>query len=211
MGSTAQRSVTKTSGKPAWELAECFPVQGRWREWDYLSLDEVLANQRIELADGFLEFLDVPTKLHEKILQYLYHALFDFVRAARLGVVHFAGTRAKLRDQNIRMPDVLFLSHEKKGSGNEDYYLGADLVMEVVSKTPKDRKRDLVEKRADYAAAGIQEYWIIDPELKQITVLSLQGKKYQVHGVFKKGQCASSPLLQDFAVDVSEALAGLKQ
>lgn len=49
------------------------------------------------------------------------------------------------------------------------------LVMEVVSGGPQDRKRDLVIKRAEYAAAGIPEYWIVDPESRRITVLTLVG------------------------------------
>ncbi len=42
--------------------------------------------------------------------------------------------------------------------------------------------RDLVEKREEYARAGIPEYWIVDPEQGQITVLALDGTGYAVHG-----------------------------
>ena len=89
----------------------------------------------------------------------------------------------------------------------EEYWEGADLVMEVVSPGDEDRRRDLKTKREEYAQAGIPEYWIIDPELERITVLTLEGQTYVVHGEFSRGEQATSKLLPGFAVDVTAALA----
>jgi Uma2 family endonuclease len=44
-----------------------------------------------------------------------------------------------------------------------DYWEGADLVVEIVNRD--DPARDLETKRAEYAEAGIPEYWIVDPRL----------------------------------------------
>ena len=76
---------------------------------------------------------------------------------------------------------------------------------EVVSGDAKDRRRDLVEKRADYARAQIPEYWIVDPREERITVLRLSGKRYVVHGEFAKGTTATSYLLPGFTADVTES------
>ena len=59
-------------------------------------------------------------------------------------------------------------------------------------------------KREEYAQAGIPEYWIVDPELDQITVLTLDGQS--VHGEFKRGERATSKRLPGFGVDVTSAL-----
>ncbi len=75
------------------------------------------------------------------------------------------------------------------------------MVVEVVS--PDDPDRDLVEKRADYAEAGISEYWIADPRDATITVLALRGDAYVEHGSFARGSSATSPLLKGFAADVA--------
>lgn len=53
------------------------------------------------------------------------------------------------------------------------FWLGADLVVEVVSED--DPERDTKVKRADYASAGIPEYWIVNPLDNTITVLVLEG------------------------------------
>jgi Uma2 family endonuclease len=90
---------------------------------------------------------------------------------------------------------------------HEKYWDGADLVVEVVSADPKDRKRDLEVKPREYARAGISEYWIIDPEQRQIRVLILQGRTYKLHGEFVPGMQATSVLLPGFAVFVDDVLA----
>jgi Uma2 family endonuclease len=77
----------------------------------------------------------------------------------------------------------------------------------VVSGGEDDRRGDLTNKRAEYAAAGIPEYWIVDPEEGRITVLILDGTTYTVHGEFSRGQQATSKLLPGFVVDVASALA----
>ena len=77
--------------------------------------------------------------------------------------------------------------------------------MEVVS--DNDRRRDLETKRFEYAQAGIPEYWIVDPMLGEITVLTLSGERYEPAGVYKPGSQAASVLLPGFAVDMAAALA----
>jgi Uma2 family endonuclease len=77
--------------------------------------------------------------------------------------------------------------------------------MEVVSGSKKDRHRDLVVKRRQYA--GIREYWIVDPDKEQFIVLRLAGKRYVVHGKFGKDDTATSHLLPGFSVKVADVLA----
>ena len=64
------------------------------------------------------------------------------------------------------------------------FWTGADLVVEVVS--PDDPSRDFVQKRGDYAEAGIPEYWIVEPGTETITVLTLAGGTYVERGVFDR-------------------------
>ena len=83
-----------------------------------------------------------------------------------------------------------------------DYWRGADLVMEIVS--PDDPERDTHVKRRDYAEAGIPEYWIVNPVDETITVLTLAGDAYTERGVFVRGQRADSACLDGFAVGVAD-------
>lgn len=190
-------------GEPAWEVALLFPNQGEWSEEEYLALD---TNRLVELADGFLEVLPMPTLLHQLIVKFLHRLLDAFVVARGQGEALFAPLPVRLGPRWFREPDIVYLRPErmKKLRGQPE---GADLVMEVVSEGAENRERDLETKRAEYAEAGIAEYWIVDPEEKRITVLTLDGKTYREHGVFRPGATATSVLLPGFGVPVEQVFA----
>jgi Uma2 family endonuclease len=186
----------------AWEVATLFPEQGSWSEGAYLDLTDG-TNRLVELVDGRLEFLPMPTELHQALVGFLNHALYDFVIAHGLGLVPFPPLRVRVRPGRLREPDILFLKKENFGLRSNRVWSGADLVMEVVSPDPKDRQRDYEEKLAEYAAAGIAEYWIIDAQRQLVVVYILADSNYELHGEFKRGEQAASALLNGFVVDVA--------
>jgi len=202
---TTSRPVTEP--EPAWDIARLFPYQGYWSEDDYLELD---TNHLVEFTDGNVEVLPMPKTSHQQIVAYLYRQALAFISIKDLGTVLFAPLRVRLRKGKYREPDVVFMLAEHADRIGEDFWTGADLVMEVVSDDPESRERDLVKKCKDYASAGIAEYWIIDPHERKITVLKLAAKAYTVHGEYGPGARAESALLKGFGVKVSEVFALLK-
>jgi len=85
-------------------------------------------------------------------------------------------------------------------------------VVEVVSASPEDRHRDYVVKREDYAAAGIPEYWIVDPTERVITLLVLEQNdsgrvEYVEAGRFAVGSRVCSHRLPGFEVPVTDCFA----
>ena len=195
-------SVTFGPGEPAWDVALLYPMQGTWSHEEYLRLTDSV-NLLIEYTAGRIEVLAMPTIEHQLIVKFLLRALDAFVEPRKLGLVLFAGTRVYLDPDKYREPDIVFNFAEHHAKSGKRYYRGADLVMEVVSDDEESRERDLNKKRLDYAQGGIPEYWIVDPQEKQITVLALDGQSYATHGIFREGQQATSKLLSGFAVDVS--------
>jgi Uma2 family endonuclease len=195
---------TIRNGEPAWEIARLFPNQGDWSEEEYLALPD---NRRIEFTDGRIEVLPVPTEFHQDILIAFFDALRAFVRPRQLGKVLLSGMKVRLRKGKYREPDVLFMLAKHAARRTNEYWEGADLVMEVVSDDPGSRKRDFEKKRRDYAEGRVPDYWIIDPKEATITVLRLRARKYVVHGKFSRGQRATSALLSGFEVEVDEILA----
>ena len=183
--------------EPAWEIAKLFPAQGSWSVADYLALN---GNYLIEFSSGHIEVLTMPTELHQLIVAYLYGLLSAFTQKNNLGKALFAPLRIQLTPGKFREPDVVFMLARNTQRRRNDFWEGADLVIEVVS--DDDRRRDLETKRFEYAAAGIPEYWIVDPQQSQITVLKLAGDRYDVHGSFTAGQLATSALLPGFEVNV---------
>ncbi len=189
-------------GDFAWEVATLFPEQGEWTEAEYLDLTDH-ANRRVEFTDGRLEFLPMPTEVHQELIAFLYAALLTYVNVRTLGKVHFSGIRLRIRKDKIREPDIIFLHKDHFHARHNRVWDGADLVMEVVSDDPKDQKRDYETKLADYAEAKIAEYWIIDYERRTVLVNRLDSDRYGLHGEFAPGQQAASALLSGFTVDVA--------
>ena len=187
-----------TGSEPAWDIAKIFPNQGKWSEADYLALN---TNHLVEFSGGNVEVLPRPTKMHQAIMFYLARMLFHFVDLKKLGRVFPAPLRVKIYNGKFREPDVVFIRSENAEQGTEEYCLGADLVMEVVS--DEYRKHDLETKRFEYALSGIPEYWIVDPMLKEITVLKLSGDHYESAGLHRPGEQVASVLLPGFFVDVA--------
>lgn len=195
-------AVRSASGTPTWEVARFFPRQGEWTETQYLALET--GNHRVELNHGVLEFLPMPTIVHQLLSQFLFLALQGHVSKNDLGTVVFAAYRVRIDEKTQREPDVLFVP--KGGTLHNLFTEDAALVVEVVSEGKENRDRDLLQKRTEYAAAGIPEYWIVDPETTTITVLSLPegGGEYALHGEFQPGQTATSVLLDGFTIDVAD-------
>ncbi len=194
----ADQETEFAAGEPVWEIAQLFPAQGQWSEDDYLELD---TNHLIEYSYGYIEVLEMPTELHQDIVFILAQLLAQFVKVHDLGKVLFAPLRVRVGPKKYREPDIVFMFKAHSERRGEQYWNGADLVMEVLS--PGNRNLDLVTKRREYARAGIPEYWLVDPEYRTIVVLFLEGQRYTIYGEFHMGEQAASRLLEGFSIDVS--------
>ena len=172
-------------------------------ETDYLRLTDS-CNRLLEFADGRIEELREPTDSHQSILALLF-SLFDQYARNERGIALFAPLRLRIREGRYREPDLLLLREANDPRRQDRYWLGADLVVEIVS--PDDPERDYVQKRDDYADLRIPEYWIVDPQADTVTVLTLDGDRYVNHGVFRPGDVASSATLRGFRAPVSDILS----
>jgi len=190
--------------EPAWDVSLLFPAQGSWSEEDYLNLP---GTRLTEFDQGRIEVLDMPSELHQLIVAFLYRTLSDFVHQHGLGIVLFAPLPVRLWEGKMREPDILFMHREHADRRYENYWSGADLVMEVMS--PNNPIRDKVTKRQEYARAEIPEYWLVDPIEQTVTVFALtdQTDEYAMHGIFGMGGRAESASLKGFSVDINELFA----
>jgi Uma2 family endonuclease len=181
-------------------IADSSTLQGLWTVEQYLRFTDQ-SNRLIEFTDRRLEVLPMPTKRHQAIVKYLLFVLSAFLDV-RGGTVFFAPLRLQIREGKFREPDLMAARDANDPRLQNAYWLGADLVVEVVSED--DPQRDIITKRADYAEGGIPEYWIVNPLDETITVLTLKGKRYVEHGTFGRGDAATSALLEGLVVGADE-------
>jgi Uma2 family endonuclease len=199
---TSRRFPHSRAGEPPWEIAVLFPAQGSWSEAEYLALQKK-SNLLVELSDGYIEVLPMPSPFHQRVVKWLFRLLEVFVSGLGSGEVFFAPLPVLLRPGKFRDPDIVYLRPGRIADPHHQPH-GADLAIEVVSDDAEDRQRDLETKREEYAEAGIAEYWIVDPQEHKILVLTLDGTTYRVHGEFGRGTTATSLLLPGFTVSVDD-------
>ena len=169
---------------------------------DYLRVSET-SKERYELIDGELHVAPSPSFWHQKTSKRLLYEIDRFVEDRKLGELVYAPLDVILSPVDVLQPDLLFISNEWQGVITERGAIhGApDLVVEILS--PSNSSNDLTIKRAKYEAHGVREYWIVDPELETVQVLSLgDAGRFESAGLVGAGEKAVSKLLQGFEVEV---------
>jgi len=197
------KSITRKP-EPTYTVAELFPPQGQWTDQEYLSLN---TNRLIELSDGNLEVLEMPTPFHQLVVVRLITALYTFVTQHRLGHVLVAPLRVRLWPGRFREPDLVFMSAAHADRITSKYWGVPDLAVEVISLDDPDRDR--IAKKAEYAQAGIPEYWILDPEEKTLEVylLPAEEEEYQLSQTLGIHDSLASAQLPGFELILAELFA----
>ncbi len=143
-------------------------VLGRTPPPRRMTFEEYLASgdepMMSEWVDGEVIFMSPTSAKHQRISGLLIHTLGLYVEARGLGeVIHAPFVMRLLEQKRGREPDLLFVSRERKHLIKPTYLDGpADLAVEIVS--PESVERDREEKFAEYEAADVREYWLIDPD-----------------------------------------------
>ena len=184
-------------GEPAWEVATLFPNQGHWSAEEYLQLP---GPRLVEFCEGRLEVLPMPSEWHQAIALYICLKLREYAASRDAGLALIAPLPVRVAEDRFREPDVIFMLAANRDRRGENFWEGADLVMEVVSDSKPSH--DWVTKLAEYAAAGIAEYWIADPRDQSLTVFTLAAgdRVYQQAGRYVGEEPAQSVLLPGFGV-----------
>jgi Uma2 family endonuclease len=149
-----------------------------------LTLDEWFAlpeDEPGELVDGRVEKEEVPDYLHELLVAFLVQALRNWI-SPQGGLV--AGSEAKFAvgSGRGRKPDLtVYLPGSRRPPARGLIRVPPDIAIEIVSPTPRDGRRDRVEKTADYASFGVAWYWLLDPQLRSLEILELDAKGRYLH------------------------------
>ena len=170
---------------------------------EYLLYDDDTDN-RYELVDGKL--IEMPPESDRNNLIALY-LLAEFLKLIPIRLIRHKDTEIVVTGNRtrVRMPDLLILTEELLSAiGGRRATITADmpspiLAVEVVSPGKINRDRDYRYKRSEYAARGIQEYWIVDPEFEQVTVLSLVDGLYE-EAIFKGEQLIDSDVVTQLSL-----------
>jgi len=143
---------------------------------DYLALPVHAGLE--EVIDGRIEPLATPSHDHNDAAYRLASLVLGPVLPHGLRLILGPnGTLIRRSPLRVREPDLKIIRWADCHAGHTFVDTPPVLVVEVISQL-HGRRRDLVEKRHDYAVAGVPSYWIVDLELVAVHVLELQGEQY---------------------------------
>lgn len=133
-------------------------------------VDALPEDVRAEIIDGRIFLMASPKVIHQTILYKLWEKIDLFI-TSKDGSCQTYGAPLDIYlncdDKTRVQPDIFVVCDQTKI--HEDACYGApDLVIEIISKFTKSR--DYGIKMLKYHTAGVHEYWIIDPNQKNVTV-----------------------------------------
>ncbi len=158
-----------------------------------------------ELVDGYLQEEEMPGLLHEIVVAWLVRVLGSWA-APRGGIVFGSEVKLAVSARSGRKPDVsMYLAGHASLPRHGAVRVPPDVAIEVVSPTPRDVRRDRVEKVDAYAAFGVRWYWIVDPEQHTVEILELGGDGRYVHALGATGGTLTTvPGCDGLAVDLDD-------
>jgi len=155
------------------------------------------ADTRAEWVDGEVIMVPPASEQHQDIIGFLVNFLRPYVESRNLGKVLIAPFQMRLgQDLPGREPDILYVTSDHLSHLKDTYLDGpADVTVEIISKESINRDRG--EKFVEYEAAGVSEYWLIDP-IRQEAQFYRRGADNHYHAV----------LLDNDGIFHSEVIAG---
>ena len=161
----------RAKGEDVWDR------QGTYTLDDYYALPD---EKRVELIDGVFYDMAAPSGVHQELIGLLHLIFAGYVRSKKgTCKVFLSPFDVQLDCDNRTMvePDLLVICMREK-IRMRGIYGAPDLAIEIVS--PSSRKKDLILKTQKYEHAGVREYWIIDPQKRQVIVYDFAHENYPV-------------------------------
>ena len=163
------------------------------------------ANKKAEFINGRVVIHSPAKKRHLTVTKLLSRLISFYSDVKDLGETFYEKAMIALT-RNDYEPDIVFFSKEKAAIFDEDQVLfpAPDFVVEILSKSTQ--KMDKTIKKEDYAAHGIQEYWIIDPikqTIEQYLLLKPSDTIYFEPYSYRVGEEITSKVIEGFTIPVA--------
>jgi len=176
------------------------PVFGRamtLEEWAAMDEDEPG-----ELVDGRLEEEEVPDLVHELVVAWLARIIGNWLDLR--GFVFTSDAKYAVRADRGRKPDLaVYLDEDSvKLPRRGVVRVPPDIAVEVVSPSPRDQRRDRIEKMNEYAEFGVRFYWLFDASLQSLEIFELTDGRYSRAASATEGTMQIVPGCEGLTVDL---------
>lgn len=177
------------------------------KRWTYADLQRMPETQEhLEIIDGVLYMAPSPhANRHQITVGNLFRALADYADETGAGRVYVSPVDVVASPERVVQPDVFFMLKERLHLVDAYVDGPVDLAVEVLS--PSSLDHDRVTKFDLYEETGVKEYWIVDPETKEVEVYILREGAFEEVGPFRVGDTLRSELLEGFQIEADTLFA----
>ena len=162
--------------------------------------------KRHELIDGEHFVTPSPSRKHQAIVWNLATMIGPYLESHPVGRAFVAPFDVIFSEFDVVEPDLLFISSARQAEIlTTKHVRGApNLVVEIAS--PSTRGRDETLKRKLYERFGVDEYWVVDPELDTIKVYRRTSDRYErtAELFLESGDVLVTPLLPDLELPLAK-------
>jgi Uma2 family endonuclease len=122
------------------------------------------------------------------------------------GFVFGSDGKYAVRSDRGRKPDLTVYLHPetRRPPARGIVRVPPDIVVEVVSPSPRDERRDRIEKMDEYASFGVTYYWIVDPSLQSLEIFELIEGRYARAAHATEGRLDVVPGCPELQLDLDE-------
>jgi Uma2 family endonuclease len=182
---------------------------GTATEKDVLAVRASLERRLCELVDGVL--VEKAMGIRESLLAgVIVHLIWDFLKKDNLGVVFGADGMMRTFPDQVRIPDVSFISWDRyPGDEVPDEGISSflpNLAVEVLS--PSNTKGEMDRKLRDYFLAGVELVWVVDPKTQTAKAYT---SPEDVRRIGKTGSLDGGAVLPGFRLTLKELFARTKR
>ena len=167
---------------------------------DYYALSD---DKRVELIDGVFYDMSSPTIEHQLLAGSVYSQIINYIRRKKgkcIPLISPVDVQLDADNKTMVQPDVVIVC-DRSRIDERKVIGGPDFVLEVVS--PSSVIKDYVKKAAKYEAAGVREYWIVDP--LQQKIITYDFVEANLPGFYPLGGKIDMALFDgDLAIDFDE-------
>lgn len=126
--------------------------------------------ERAELIDGQIYYMAPPSTRHQRLVHFFDREIGNYIQSHEGECEIFPAPFAVFLnkdDKNYVEPDISVICDKNKIT-DKGCNGAPDWVIEIIS--PGNKEMDYYKKLFKYQAAGVREYWIVDPIKEMVMV-----------------------------------------
>lgn len=171
---------------------------------EFLQMDKE-NEHRLEYFNGEVVYLESPSVEHQRVLLNIAAEFRNYFRGKPceafispldLWLIN------KEKALNVKVQPDLMVICDKAGLKENAYYGVPALIIEIIS--PSNKNHDRIRKYSTYMEFGINEYWMVNPELKTVEVYTLEKGEYKQAAIYKSDDCAVSQTFKELKIHLDE-------